>query len=71
MLPLVRKGALSLIIDCGTADFFLQVNQEFHQKLLDAGIEHDYIIRPGAHNWAYWNNAINYQVLFFSRFFNR
>ena len=35
------------------------------------GIGHDFIIRPGAHNPRYWNNAIDYQVLFFKKFFNK
>ncbi len=71
MIPLVSPGSLALIIDCGSADFFYPVNEDFHQKLLAAKIDHDYIIRPGGHTWAYWGNSINYQVLFMSRFFNK
>ena len=45
-----------IIFDCGTSDFFLTVNRNLHQKLLDNKIDHDYIERPGGHNDAYWRN---------------
>lgn len=67
----IKKGDLALIIDCGEADFFLDVNKAFHKRLLEAGIDHDFITRPGDHSWKYWNNSIDYQILFFSKFFAR
>jgi enterochelin esterase-like enzyme len=42
-----------------------------HQKLLERNIPHDFISRPGGHNWPYWNNAIKYQLLFMNGFFNK
>ncbi|WP_207422088.1 alpha/beta hydrolase [Desertivirga brevis] len=71
MVNLLKPGGLDLIIDCGTEDFFFQVNNNFHQKLLEQKIPHDYIVRPGGHNWQYWDNAILYQLLFMSKYFNR
>jgi S-formylglutathione hydrolase FrmB len=65
----LKPGELSLIIDCGLDDFFLGVNRKLHQKLLLLGIEHDYIERPGAHDSAYWLNSIDFQLLYFSKFF--
>jgi len=65
----IKNGDLALIIDCGYGDFFLEVNNNTHKELLDKGIDHDYIVRPGAHNNAYWNNSINYQILFFLKYF--
>ncbi len=62
---------LPMIIDCGLGDFFLPTNREIHQKLLEAKIPHEYIERPGEHNGEYWGNAIDYQVLFFHKFFER
>jgi S-formylglutathione hydrolase FrmB len=53
------------MIDCGTEDFFLDVNNNLHTKLLEQGIDHDYIIRPGAHDLKYWKNSIEYHLLFF------
>ena len=68
-LDRIQDGDLSLIIDCGTEDFFLEVNRKFHQELLKRGIRHDFIIRPGAHNINYWNNSIDYQWIFFRKYF--
>lgn len=65
----LKDSALSLIIDCGIKDFFINVNRSLHQQLLQQGISHDYIERPGEHNWPYWTNAVEYQMLFFHRYF--
>lgn len=69
MTHLLTPGSLKLIIDCGTEDFFYRVNYAFHQKLSDSNIQHDFISRPGAHNWDYWRNAVQYQLLFMSNYF--
>lgn len=69
MLHLLTPGLLSLIVDCGTEDFFYNVNVQLHQKLRERNIPHDFVSRPGAHNWTYWANAVDYQFLFFRRFF--
>lgn len=61
--------SLAVIIDCGTEDFFYAVNHALHEKMLTLKIPHDYIERPGKHDWAYWSNAVEYQVLFFSDYF--
>lgn len=66
----LKDGDLAIIIDCGSDDFFLDVNKKFHQKLTDLGISHDFIIRPGQHDLPYWNNAIDYQWTFMKKFFN-
>ena len=68
-LDSLKNGDLALIIDCGESDFFLEVNKALHQRLLGKGIDHDFITRPGAHNGAYWSNSIDYQLLFFEKFF--
>lgn len=67
----LQNGQLTLIFDCGASDFFLAVNRSLHQKLLDKKIDHDYIERPGGHNGAYWKNSIDYQILFFQKFFRK
>ena len=63
------KDDLKIIFDCGNDDFFYQVNQQLHQALLKANVEHDFIERPGKHNWDYWRNAIKYQIVFFVNYF--
>ncbi|MDO8368280.1 MAG: alpha/beta hydrolase family protein [Saprospiraceae bacterium] len=60
---------LQLMIDCGLGDFFLETNREMHRRLLEANIPHEYIERPGEHNGEYWGNAVDFQVLFFHKFF--
>lgn len=30
-----------------------------------------FITRPGGHNGQYWNNSIDYQILFFDKFFKK
>ncbi len=67
----LQNGDLALIVDCGEADFFLDVNKNLHNRLLELKIDHDFITRPGAHNGEYWNNSIDYQILFFSKFFKK
>ncbi|HXH99508.1 MAG TPA: alpha/beta hydrolase family protein [Sphingobacteriaceae bacterium] len=69
MLHLLTPKSLAMIIDCGTEDFFFKVNENLHQKLSERNIPHDYITRPGAHNWNYWANAVNYQLLYMNKFF--
>lgn len=61
---------LAIMIDCGTDDFFYAVNRTLHEKMLTLKIAHDYIERPGKHDWNYWRNAVKYQLLFFKEYFN-
>ena len=65
----IENGELALIIDCGYQDFFYKVNCAFHEALLQHGIMHDFLVREGKHNHAYWRNSIRYQWLFFTRYF--
>lgn len=67
----ISNGDLALIIDCGEGDFFIGVNKTLHALLLAHGIDHDFITRPGVHDGKYWNNSIDYQILFFRKFFAR
>lgn len=70
MLGLLKPNSLALIIDCGTEDFFYEVNKNMHEQMLYRNIQHDFISRPGSHNWGYWTNAVQYQFLFMHRFFS-
>ena len=70
MTHLIKPGQLNLIIDCGTEDFFYEVNCNFHEKLLREGIPHEFHVRPGVHWWTYWRISIQYQILFFSLCFD-
>lgn len=70
-LPGLKNDTLSLIIDCGVKDFFIDVNRQLHQRLMEQGISHDYIEREGGHSWDYWSNSIMYQLFYFNRFFKK
>ena len=61
----------AVIIDCGLDDHLIQGNRNLHAKMMQRKIAHDYIERPGKHDWNYWRNAVPYQVLFFSRHFQQ
>lgn len=69
LIHLLTPKSLNICIDCGTEDFFFQVNINLHDKLIERNIPHDFIIRPGAHNWEYWFNAVQYQLLFMHNYF--
>ena len=68
MIDLI-KDDFELIIDCGTSDFFADVNQVFHEKLKAKGVPHSYSVRPGNHNWEYWRESIKEHLLFFDDYF--
>jgi len=65
----LENNKLAIIIDCGVDDFFISVNRALHEKLLKQKINHDYIERPGEHSYTYWSGNIDYQILFFKKFF--
>ena len=67
----IENGDLAIIVDCGEGDFFLNVNKDLHNRLLERKIDHDFITRPGGHTGQYWNNSIDYQILFFDKFFKK
>ncbi|MBE3582566.1 MAG: esterase family protein [Limnochordaceae bacterium] len=45
----------TLSFDCGTEDFLLPQNREFHRFLTEHGIPHQYLEHPGSHTWDYWD----------------
>lgn len=65
------KDSLAITIDCGVQDFIVMMSRQAHEKMLKLKIPHDYIERPGIHDWKYWGTAIKYQLLFFREYFNR
>lgn len=70
LVHLLKTDSLALMMDCGTEDFFYEVNMNLHNKLLEMKIPHDFITRPGVHKWEYGRKAIPYQLLFFHSFFS-
>ena len=70
-LDKLKESNLAIYICCGYDDFFLEVNNHVHEILVDMNYPHDFTIREGKHNAPFWNNALDYHLLFFTKFFNR
>jgi len=71
MVDVLKNKELNLIIDCGVSDMFYLINAGLHRRLMALQIDHDYIERPGEHNWVYWDNSIRYQLMYFDRCFDK
>lgn len=71
LIHLFRPNQLPVYIDCGDKDFFYEVNKKLHEKLTYHNVPHQFHSRPGKHDWAYVNQALPHQLLFFSEFFNQ
>ncbi len=65
----LKPGDLTLYMDIGTKDLFLEVNRALHRRLLEMDIPHVYVERPGQHDNAYWKVAADYQLAFFANTF--
>ena len=59
-----KTAAPALRIDCGTSDFLIEQNREFHAHLESLGLAHQYEEFPGAHDWAYWDRHIQSALRF-------
>ncbi len=66
----ISDSGLAISIDCGAEDFFLGVNRALHEKLISKRISHEYMERPGRHNWNYWDNSLKLQMEFFKKNFS-
>jgi S-formylglutathione hydrolase FrmB len=64
------KPIPSLRIDCGAEDFLLDQNEKMHAHLAKLGIEHQYEVHPGAHNWEYWDLHVRSALEFHKRVFD-
>ena len=60
----LEKLASPVIIDCGTDDFFIEINRELYRMMLNKGIDHLYTEFPSAHTWEYWVHALDYHLYY-------
>lgn len=67
----LKSGELAISIDCGTGDFFIEVNRQLHAKLTEKGLGHEYAEFPGGHSWEYWRLALPRQMAFLNRHFQK
>lgn len=50
--------APKLFLACGTEDFLYDPNAAFHAHLDRIGYEHTWWVKPGAHDFAFWNASL-------------
>jgi S-formylglutathione hydrolase FrmB len=67
----IAPGQINIIFDCGTEDFFYDVNCDFDKALNDRKIHHVYITGPGAHTGQYWSKSIFPHMEFFRKIWNK
>ncbi len=51
---------------CGDSDFLIEDNRRFHQHLETVGVPHAYEEWAGAHEWRFWDTAIEKFLHFFA-----
>lgn len=71
LIDQLKNQKISLIIDCGVDDFLIETNRQMHALLMQNGIPHEYIERPGAHTWPYWTAALPVQFFFLANYLQR
>jgi S-formylglutathione hydrolase FrmB len=70
LIPAIAGKDIRIIFDCGTEDFFYEVNKKAHEVMLKYKIVHDYSSRPGGHTVDYWRISVKNHLLFFKEYFN-
>ena len=54
-------------LDCGTDDFLIDSNREFHARLAAMRVAHEYEEFPGEHSWDYWDVHVREALSFHCR----
>lgn len=66
--PTTNRSRLpALRLDCGTSDYLLDQSRALHEHLQSLGVPHEYMERPGAHDWAYWDKQLPSTLRFHAR----
>ncbi|MDB5262111.1 MAG: esterase, partial [Adhaeribacter sp.] len=67
MADQLKANDVQIFIDCGVDDFLIESNRELHRRLVYNKTPHEYIERPGAHTWSYWDYALEYHLMFYQK----
>lgn len=70
-LPVEEIEKVKFYIDCGDDDFLYRGNSLLHILMRDRGIDHEFRIREGAHNWTYWRTHIYTGLEYIGNTFHR
>ncbi len=69
--PVADLQKVRWYIDCGDDDALSEGNAVLHIALTKRQIPHEYRVRNGAHNWAYWRSSLPDVLRFFATEFHR
>jgi putative tributyrin esterase len=67
VLTIDRSDLPALRLDCGSEDFLVEPNRDFHRHLVEHGISHEYQEFPGEHEWGYWDRQVEAAIAFHGR----
>ena len=70
-IPLNKLNSVRWFIDCGDDDYLYEDNSLLHIAFSDRGINHEYRVRDGAHNWTYWRGSLPKVLDFVSQSFHQ
>jgi enterochelin esterase-like enzyme len=70
-IPLNKLNSVRWFIDCGDDDYLYEDNSLLHIAFSDRGINHEYRVRDGAHNWTYWRGSLPKVLEFVSQSFHQ
>ncbi len=69
-LDVEKIKSVRYYFDCGDDDFLYKGNAAIHVLLKDLKIPHEFRMRNGAHNWAYWRSGISDALEFIGQSFH-
>jgi len=67
LAPSFLQNPIRILFDCGSSDTetgAIECNREFHRRLKELGIAHDWIENPGGHNSLYINEQLERHLAF-------
>lgn len=65
-LSSVKKSFPPILQCCGAGDFLVEDNRRFDEHLTACGVNHRYEEWEGAHEWRFWDTAIEKALSFFA-----
>jgi len=70
-MPDIQKNQVRWYFDVGDDDSLSEGNFALHMAMRNKGIDHEFRIRDGGHNWSYWREALPEVLDFVSQGFHR
>lgn len=63
-IPASQRKEVHFYIDCGDDDFLYRGNSLLHILMRDRKVQHEYRVRNGGHDWAYWKESLRNGLLY-------